>query len=169
MTDIIKYKMSRDLTTGNETKQIVIFAFPMVLGSVFQQLYNMADSVIVGKFVGDEALAATGTAFPVMMLMIAVVIGLGMGASIMVSQLYGAGDMANLRRTVTTSLTFFCIFSIIITVIGLFSASWLLKLLQTPAEIFDMSYTYLTIIYAGMPRLTIRLKRLRSKAHCLIS
>ena len=98
--------MLKDMTKGNPMRLIFAFAIPMLIGNVFQQLYNMVDSIVVGRFVGPNALAAVGSSFPIIMLLISMIMGLTMGGGIIISQLYGAKQMEKLRRAISTALIF---------------------------------------------------------------
>ena len=95
----------RDMTNGSPARHILLFSLPLLAGNLLQQLYNMVDSMVVGRFVGPTALAAVGTAFPVVYLLISLFMGLGIGAMVMVSQYFGAGDTARLKATVDTIYT----------------------------------------------------------------
>lgn len=94
-----------DMTQGSPAGLILFFALPLLVGNMFQQLYNMVDSIVVGRFVGSTALAAVGTAFPVVFLLSSMFMGLGIGAMVMVSQFYGAGDAERLKATIDTIYT----------------------------------------------------------------
>ncbi len=139
-----------DLTKGNETRAIIAFALPMLLGNVFQQLYSTVDGIVVGRFVGKEALAAVGASFPVMFLMISLVMGITMGAGIMLSQLYGAGDFERLRRTRDTAIVFLSVASLAVTALGLAASGPILRLVRVPEPVFPMALSYLRIMFAGM-------------------
>lgn len=89
-----------DMTEGNAYKLILLFSLPLLVGNVFQQLYNMVDSIVVGNFIGDKALAAVGTGFPVIFMLSSLFMGVGTGATIMISQYYGAKDMDKVNETV---------------------------------------------------------------------
>ena len=93
----------KDLTRGSEAKLIVFFALPMLIGNVFQQFYNMVDSWVVGRYVGTEALAAVGVAFPIIFLMVALVMGLAMGSNVLIAQYYGAKDLRRVRAAIDTA------------------------------------------------------------------
>jgi putative MATE family efflux protein len=140
----------RDLTQGSEAKVIVNFAVPMLIGNVFQQLYTMVDSVIVGRGVGKEALAAVGASFPIIFLMISLVMGITMGASIILSQYFGARDFARLKKTIDTTLIFLFFASLVVTVVGLLSAGAILRAVRTPEEVFPLARQYLQAMFAGM-------------------
>ena len=92
----------QDLTTGKEGKLIFQFAAPMLLGNIFQQLFSVVDSIVVGKFVGKEALAAVGASFPVIFIMVSMIIGLVMGTTVVISQYFGAKDFVKVKRAIDT-------------------------------------------------------------------
>lgn len=142
-------KMGVDMTTGVPWKKIAIFSIPLFIGNAFQQLYNVVDSIIVGRLIGTDALAAVGTAFPVLFLMIALFIGISTGSSIIISQYFGAKDEENLRRTASTTYILIFIISLIITAIGLLASRGLLLLMRTPPEAMDMAAAYLRILFIG--------------------
>ena len=139
-----------DMTVGNPVRQIVAFTIPMLLGNIAQQLYSTVDSIIVGKFVGDNALAAVGSAGPIVNLMLVLFIGISVGASIMVSQYFGARDREKLSRAIGCCITLTTIASLFIMIVGPLIAGPLLRLLNTPESIIDWSRTYLTIIFLGI-------------------
>jgi putative MATE family efflux protein len=139
-----------DLTRGSEGKAILAFAVPMLLGNVFQQLYSTVDGIVVGQFVGKEALAAVGASFPIMFLMIAFVMGITMGASIMISQFFGAGDTAKLARTRDTAMIFLLAASVLVSVAGIAASGLILRLVQVPEAVFPLARDFLRIIFAGM-------------------
>ncbi len=143
--------MKQDMTVGNPAKTLIVFAIPMILGNLFQQLYSLVDSMIVGRFVGEEALAAVGSCFAVTMLFIAVAIGASMGASVIVSQLFGAKRYGEMQKAISTALISLLIVSILCTGIGLFVKDGLLGLLDTPENIFRDASTYLKIYFLGIP------------------
>lgn len=143
-------KSINTMTEGSPIKIILTFAFPMLIGNVFQQLYNMVDSIVVGNYVGKLALAAVGTGFPIIFMMAALFIGLGIGATILISQFIGAGDMDNVQKTSQTIYSTMIIGSIPITFIGMLLSKPILMLINTPAEALPMANTYMIIIFAGM-------------------
>ncbi|WP_313339473.1 MATE family efflux transporter [Sedimentibacter sp.] len=146
----IDSKSINTMTEGSPLKIILTFAFPMLIGNVFQQLYNMVDSIVVGNYVGKLALAAVGTGFPIIFMMAAMFIGLGIGATILISQYIGAGDMDNVRKTSQTIYTAMIVGSIPITFIGMFLSKPILILINTPSDALPMANTYMMIIFAGM-------------------
>ena len=140
----------KDLTEGPPWKRIVEFAIPMLIGNIAQQLYNTADSVIVGKYIGDNALAAVGSAGPILNLLLVLFVGISVGAGIMVSQYFGAKDKEKLSRTIGTCITLTAISSVIIMIIGPIITRPLLTLLNTPNSIIDWCTDYLIIYFVGI-------------------
>ncbi|MBQ1312921.1 MAG: MATE family efflux transporter [Blautia sp.] len=139
-----------DMTTGTPVKQIVVFTLPMLLGNIAQQLYNTVDSIIVGRFVGDNALAAVGSAGPLVNLMLVLFIGISVGASIMVSQFFGARKRDDLSRCIACCITLTGIASLFIMVVGPIISLPLLRLLGTPESIIYWCRNYLIILFLGM-------------------
>ena len=138
-----------DMTVGEPWKQILAFTIPMLIGNIAQQLYNTVDSIVVGRYVGDNALAAVGSAGPILNLIIVLFIGIGMGSTIMVSQYFGARDRESLSYTIGNSITLTLISGVLVTVIGIVVARPLLEILNTPAEIIDWCTSYLWILFGG--------------------
>ncbi|WP_026665563.1 MATE family efflux transporter [Butyrivibrio sp. FC2001] len=139
-----------DMTEGTPVKQIITFTIPMLLGNIAQQLYNTADSIIVGRFVGDNALAAVGSAGPLLNLMLVLFMGISVGASIMVSQYFGARKREDLSRTIGASITLTGIASLFIMLVGPIITRPILELLGTPESIIDWCTSYLWIIFIGI-------------------
>lgn len=142
--------MTTDMTEGKIIPQLTEFAVPLVLGNLFQLTYNAADSVIVGKFVGDEALAAVGTAGPVMNMVILFISGMCMGAGILMSTQYGAKRYDHLEKQVSTTMLGGLAFSAALTLILLLVGDPLLRLLQVPQDIMGPADAYLKIVFAGL-------------------
>ena len=140
----------QDLTTGKEGKLIFQFAAPMLLGNVFQQLFSVVDSIVVGKFVGKEALAAVGASFPVIFIMVSMIIGLVMGTTVVISQYFGAKDFVKVKRAIDTMYIYSAIAGIITTIIGLIIAEPLLRLLGLPEDIMPQAVQYLRIYLSGI-------------------
>ena len=138
-----------DMTVGSPVKQIILFTIPMLIGNFAQQLYSTVDSIVVGRFVGDNALAAVGTTGPIINLMIALFVGISVGASIMVSQYFGARKREELSRSIGCCITLTAFASLFITVVGVLIARPVLSLLNVPASILDWSTTYLRILFIG--------------------
>ena len=141
-----------DMRGGNPVSQIVRFSIPMLLGNIAQQLYNTVDSIIVGRFVGDNALAAVGSAGPILNLMIVLFIGISTGASIMVSQYFGAQRKEDLAKAVGSCITLTGVASLLIMIVGPLVAGPLLRLLNTPESSIGWCQSYLTIIFLGIAR-----------------
>ncbi len=139
-----------NMTTGRPVTQIIRFTLPMLLGNIAQQMYNTVDSIIVGRFVGDNALAAVGSAGPLVNLMIVLFIGISVGASIMVSQYFGARQREKLSRTIGCCIALTGAASLFIMIVGPIAAKPLLRLLSTPESIIDWCTAYLTILFIGV-------------------
>ena len=139
-----------DMTTGNPGKQIVAFAVPMLIGNIAQQLYNTADSIIVGRYVGDNALAAVGSAGPILNLLLVLFVGISVGAGIMVSQYFGAREREDLSGTIGSCITLTAISSLLIMIVGPLISRPLLELLGTPDSILGWCESYLNIIFIGI-------------------
>jgi putative MATE family efflux protein len=140
----------KDFTTGNITKLILNFTLPMLLGNVFQQLYNIVDSIIVGKVLGKEALASVGASFPIIFTLIALLIGIGSGFSIVISQYYGAKDIDRVKRAIDTMYIFLFSTGIFISILGIYFSEELFLLLQLPAELIPQATSYLNVYMVGM-------------------
>ena len=138
-----------DMTTGAPWKRIVVFTIPMLLGNIAQQLYSTVDSIVVGKYVGDNALAAVGSAAPILNLLLVLFVGISMGASIMVAQHFGAKDREGLSYTIGNSITLTAIAVVIIMIVATLVARPLLVLLKTPESILDWCTSYLLIMFLG--------------------
>ena len=140
----------QDMTEGKPWMNLVQFSVPLLMGNFAQQLYNTVDSIIVGRYVGDEALAAVGASFPLLNLLLVLFMGIATGAGVMVAQYFGAKQKELLSRTIGTAITLTLISSLIIMVIGPLLTKPLMALLKTPADIYDMSCTYLIIVFVGI-------------------
>lgn len=139
------------MTHGNISKHLIRFSVPMVLGNLIQLSYNALDSIIVSRFVGKHALAAVGTANPIMTIIILGISGICIGASVLMSEFYGAKDYAKLRQQLSTTLLFGMLFSVFILLGGLLLAPVILQLLQVPANILGDATLYFRIILFGFP------------------
>jgi len=140
----------KDFTVGKEAKLILQFSVPLVLGNIFQNLYNVVDSIIVGRFLGKEALGAVGASFPIIFALISMVIGVGSGASTVVSQYFGAKKIEEVKRTIDTIFVFFLGSSILITILGITLSKQIFILLGLPDEILPQAVSYLNIYLLGM-------------------
>jgi putative MATE family efflux protein len=139
----------KDLTVGKEGKLILQFAMPMVFGNMFQQLYNVVDSIIIGHYIGKEALAAVGASFPIIFLLIAMIIGLGSGFTIIISQYFGSKNIEQVKRTIDTTYVILFFASIIVTVLGIFFGETVFRLPQLPEEVLPQASDYLKIYFTG--------------------
>ena len=142
--------MTKDLTKGKLFPLIIEFTIPLILGNLLQLLYNAIDSIIVGRFVGKDALAAIGTANPITTLLILWLNGITLGAGILIGNLYGAKDYKRLKRQISTAMIAGEIFSLIVSLLGILFAPQLLMLLQVQKKILPMATMYLRIIIAGL-------------------
>ena len=138
-----------DMTEGSPWQKIVLFTVPMLVGNIAQQLYNTVDSVVVGNYVGDNALAAVGSAGPILNLLIVLFVGISVGAGIMVSQYFGARQKENLSRTIGNCITLTAIATLFVMVAASLVARPLLELLGTPESIIDWCHSYLLILFIG--------------------
>ena len=142
--------MVQDLTSGKPLKQIMKFALPIFIGNVFQQLYSMVDTIIVGNTLGEAALAGVGATSAISFLVIGFVQGMTAGFSVKTSQYFGSRDEYNVKRSVATSFMLCAVLTVILTLISVFTTMPLLKLMKTPDEVIQYSYDYIVIIYAGL-------------------
>ena len=143
-------KQSVDMTQGSISGHLIRFAVPMLIGQVFQQLYNTVDSVVVGQFVGKEALAAVGSTGNIINALIGFFSGLSMGAGVIISQSFGARDSRGVHDAVHTSLLLTLLASVVCTALGLFAAPLMLEMMDTPADVIGEAAEYLRIYFAGV-------------------
>ena len=150
MPNIKKLFEPTDMTVGTPWKGIVLFSVPMLLGNIAQQLYNTVDSIVVGHYVGDNALAAVGSAAPLLNLLLVLFVGISAGVGIMVSQYFGAKSREDLSHTIGTCITLTALVSLLLMVVSPFIIRPLLKLLNTPASILDDCTGYLVVLMVGI-------------------
>ncbi len=143
--------MNKDLTIGNPQKVLWTFCLPMFGSIIFQQLYNIADSLVAGKFIGEHALAAVGNSYNITLIYIAFAFGCNMGCSVVVSQFFGAKDFKNMKTSVYTALTASAVLCAALMAFGFLSCDLMLRLMKTQKEIFDDSALYLNIYILGLP------------------
>jgi len=141
---------TNQITEGVIWKQLLIFFFPILFGTFFQQLYNTADAIIVGNFVGKEALAAVGSVGPIINSLIGFFMGLSTGAGVIISQYYGAKADEKVSRTVSTTLVMTFILSIVFTILGILITPYMLRMMSTPDDVIRESATYLKIYFGGV-------------------
>ena len=140
----------KDLTTGKITSSLLLFALPMILGNLLQQLYNVADTLIVGQFLGSNALAAVGSAYTLMTFLTSILLGLSMGSGAVFSICYEAGDQKRLKSSIFTSFVLIAACSLVLNVVVFVFIDPIMRLLQTPDEIYDMMRSYLWVIFIGI-------------------
>ena len=140
----------KELTSGNEARLIFNFAMPMLLGNLFQQLYNIVDTIIVGNILGKEALAAVGASFPIVFTLISLIIGVASGGTIVIAQYFGAGDHNSVKRAIHTMYIFLTIASVVLTLVGIPLTDEIFRLIRLPEEIIPEATTYLSIYLSGL-------------------
>jgi Na+-driven multidrug efflux pump len=143
-------RLDSDMTQGSIWRQLIEFAIPMIFGLIFQQLYNTVDTIVVGQFVGKEALAAVGTTSSIINTLVGFAAGLSTGASVVISQCYGSHDHKGLHHAVHTSICVTFLLGAAFTAVGILGADTLLRLQSTPEDVFTEAHTYLTIYFSGM-------------------
>ena len=141
----------QNMLTGKPGRTLFFFAVPMILGNLFQQFYNMADSVIVGRYVGENALAAVGASYSLTTVFIMVAIGGGIGASVLTSQYLGAKEYGKMKTSIYTALITFFIISIVLAIGGFLGNRFILQALKTPDNILNDAVLYLSIYFCGLP------------------
>ena len=146
--------MSRKLTMQNVTegviwKQLLTFFFPILLGTFFQQLYNTVDTIVVGRFVGTQALAATGAAAPLINLLNGFFIGLSSGATVLISQFFGASDRKGVHKALHTGIAFALVLGLLVTLLGMLAGPQILRLIKTPENCLADAVTYIRIYFLG--------------------
>lgn len=146
---------TKDLTCGSIWKQLVEFTIPLLIGDLFQQFYNLADSVIVGRFVGKAALAAVGATTVLSNTVIGLFMGVSVGAGVVISQCFGARDTQRLSLAVRTTLAITLIMGIVFTLIGVVTTPYLLRFMATPDDVFDTADLYLSIYFGGVSGLIV--------------
>lgn len=142
--------MVKDLTKGNVRPVLWSFTIPMFISVVFQQLYNIADSAIAGRFAGEDALAAVGASYPITMIFMAIAIGCNVGCAVVISSYFGAGDIRRMKTAISTTLIASTVLAVLLTIFGLLTSSYLMQMMNTPHNIFDAGDIYLKIYIGGM-------------------
>lgn len=142
--------MVKDLTKGNVRPVLWSFTIPMFISVVFQQLYNIADSAIAGRFAGEDALAAVGASYPITMIFMAIAIGCNVGCAVVISSYFGAGDIRRMKTAISTTLIASTVLAVTLTIFGLLTSSYLMQMMNTPHNIFDAGDIYLKIYIGGM-------------------
>ena len=142
--------MVKDLTKGNVRPVLWSFTIPMFISVVFQQLYNIADSAIAGRFAGKDASAAVGASYPITMIFMAIAIGCNVGCAVVISSYFGAGDIRRMKTAISTTLIASTVLAVALTIFGLLTSSYLMQMMNTPHNIFDAGDIYLKIYIGGM-------------------
>ncbi len=145
------YRKDEYLISYPPLRALLIFALPMIIGNIFQQIYTMVDSMIVGRYVGQNALAAVGASSALTNVFICIAGGAGVGASIIVSRTFGARDYRRMKQSVSTSLVFFLLVSFVLGAAGILFSRPIMAALNTPPEVIDLSVLYLQVYFAGFP------------------
>lgn len=140
----------KTLTEGNSGSLIFKFAMPMLIGNVFQQLYNIVDSIVVGRYVGKEALAAVGASFPLIFMLISFVVGVAMGTTIIISQYFGAKDMNMVKRSIDTMYIFLFFASIVVTILGISFSGPIFRLIDLPEDVMPQAIAYFNVYLTGV-------------------
>lgn len=139
-----------DLTQGNIVKSIIWFSIPLLVGNLFQQLYNAVDSYVVGNYVGKAALAAVGASTPVINMLIGFFMGIATGAGVVIAQYYGANDIKRMRKSIHSSMALTLVMAMLLTIIGLVCTKPLLHAIGVPSDVFDQASQYLAIYFGGI-------------------
>ena len=151
----LRHAATRDMTTGSIVRQIILFSLPLMLGNIFQMMYNTVDSIVVGNFVGKEALAAVGSTTMIVNMLVFFFNGFSVGAGVVIAQHFGARDMDRLHSAVETTMAVTFILCGVFTLIGVASVRPMLRLMSTPEDVFEDAVTYLTIYFWGFAGLLI--------------
>ena len=146
----ILHRRDTDMTQGNIPRHLIIFSIPLLIGNVFQQLYNTVDSIVVGNYVGRQALAAVGCTGPIINMLIGLFVGLSSGAGVVISQFYGAKDEEKLHQSVQTTVTLTLIMCAVLTVLGVTCTPLLLRLMDTPDDVLPEAVEYLRLYFWGV-------------------
>lgn len=142
--------MQKDLTEGPIVRRLLLFSLPMTAANLLQQCYNLADTMIVGRFFGDDALASVGSAYTLMVFITSILLGLSLGSSALIANYYGAGESEKMHTTIASSFIVIFLLSIIITAVSIFALDWIIGILNTPEELEGMLREYLFWIFLGL-------------------
>ena len=142
--------MTKDLTTGKPLKSIILFMLPIMIGNIFQQLYSMVDTIIVGQTISNQALAGVGVTNSMSLLIIGFVQGLTSGFSVKTSQCFGAHDEEGVKKSLAASLALSTVISVILTFVAVYTTMPLLRLMSTPDDVIGYAYDYIVAVYWGL-------------------
>lgn len=151
----VLHQRDTDMTSGSIVRHLLVFAVPLLIGNVFQQLYNTVDSVVVGNYVGKEALAAVGGVAPIINMLIGFFTGLSAGAGVVISQHYGAHNDERVRDAVHTTVALTLVLCVVLTAVGILMVPAMLRMMQTPSDVEDQAAEYLRIYFAGLTGLLL--------------
>ena len=138
---------TQDLTKGSIVKAIILFSIPLLIGNLFQQLYNAVDSYVVGNYVGKVALAAVGASTPIINMLIGFFMGISTGAGVVIAQFFGAGNTCKMKRAIHNSIALTLVMGVVLTIVGLLFNDPILKAIGVPSEVFSEASTYLSIYF----------------------
>ena len=138
---------TQDLTKGSIVKAIILFSVPLLIGNLFQQLYNAVDSYVVGNYVGKVALAAVGASTPIINMLIGFFMGISTGAGVVIAQFFGAGDLSKMKKAIHNSIALTLVIGVVLTVVGLVFNDPILKAIGVPSDVFSEASTYLSIYF----------------------
>lgn len=144
-----------DMTCGNIRRRLLAFTLPIMMGNLFQQLYSMVDTAVVGRGVSTQALAAVGAANPVTQLLLGLIIGMTSGMSVVIAQHYGAGNRVLARRAIANGLYMMAVLTVSVTMVGMLCCRWLFRLIHTPEELVDGAVLYAAILFGGTAALAL--------------
>ncbi len=139
----------RNLTEGKPGRQILHFAWPMLAGNIFQQLYNVVDSIVIGKFIGKEALAAVGASFPFIFALVSFIIGIAIGSTVIIAQYFGAKELNNVKKAIDTLYIFMFFASITLTSLGIYFSNAIFGLISLPSDVLPLAVKYFKIYALG--------------------
>ena len=140
----------KDLTIGNEAKVLVLFSLPMLLGNLLQQLYNVVDTIVVGKYVSEKALSAVGQAFPIVVVFLSLIMGFTLASNILIAQFLGAKKLEIVKKTVHTTIKTMFWFGILMSVMGFFLTPYILHIMRVPEDVLEIAEEYVRITFAGV-------------------
>ena len=142
--------MAVDLTEGSVTKKMMLFSLPLIAGNLLQQTYNIADTLIVGKFLGADALAAVGSSYTLMTFLTSILLGLCMGSGALFSIRCGERNQKKLKESIAVSFAMIGIVAVLLNILVYWKTKWILEFLQVPEPVYELMRTYLIIIFSGI-------------------
>ena len=146
---------TRDMTEGSIARQLLLFALPLMAGNIFQMLYNTVDSIVVGQYVGKEALAAVNSTTMIVNILVFFFNGFSVGAGVVIARYFGARDHDALHDAIETTMAMTFLFCVVFTIIGVAGVSPMLRVMSTPDDVFTDARTYLTVYFAGISGLLV--------------